>query len=141
MANASTLAGKVKGAAMNDGPSTQSVSPADLQFLQKHTRGVIKSLKPRLASNAEKYVKSAPVCTVAPTISGTTTQTTTNGTWVFSPSITYSWTRDGAIISGATSVTYVLVAADSGRVIKSRVIATNVNGANAEPSSNQYLAP
>ena len=98
-------------------------------------------MKPRLASNAEKYVKSAPVCTTAPTISGTTTQTTTNGTWLFSPSITYSWLRDGAIISGATTVTYVLVAADSGCVIKSRVIATNGNGTNAEPSSNQYLAP
>ena len=141
MANASTLAGKVKGASMNDGPSTQSVTAADLQFLQKHPRGVIKVMKPRLASNAEKYVKSAPVCTAAPTISGTTTQTTTNGTWLFSPSITYSWLRDGAIISGATTVTYVLVAADSGHIIKSRVVATNVNGTNAEPSSNQYLAP
>ena len=141
MANAETLARKVEGAAQNDGPDPQSVTSSDLQFLQKHPRGVIKVMKPRLASNAEKYVKSAPLCTAAPTISGTTTQTTTNGTWIFSPSLTYSWTRDGVIIAGATSVTYVLVAADSGRVIKSRVIATNSNGTSAEPSSNQYLAP
>ena len=131
----------VEGASKNDGPEQQAFTSSDLQFVQKHPRGVIKVMKPRLASNAEKYAKSAPVCTAAPTISGTTTQTTTNGTWVFSPSLTYSWTRDGAIITGATTVTYVLVAADSGHVIKSRVIATNVNGANAEPSSNQYLAP
>jgi hypothetical protein len=42
---------------------------------------------------------------------------------------------------GATTVTYVLVGADSGRVIKSRVIATNSNGTANAPSSNQYLAP
>ena len=131
----------IVGASQNDGPSQQSVSASDLQFLQKHPRGVIKAMKPRLASNAEKYVRSAPVCTAAPTISGTTTQTTTNGTWLFSPSITYSWLRDGAIIQGASTVTYALVAADSGHVIKSRVVATNGNGVNSEPSSNQYLAP
>lgn len=126
---------------LDEGVDPLAVTPADLLFLQKHTRGVIKSLKPRLASNAEKYVKSAPVCTVAPTISGTTTQTTTNGSWLFSPGISYSWTRDGAIIAGATAVTYALVAANSGHVIKSRVVATNGNGTNSEPSSNQYLAP
>ena len=131
----------VQGASKNDGPSQQAVNPADLKFLQSHTRAVIKAMKPRLAGQAEKVIKSAPVCTVAPTISGTTTQVTTNGTWIFSPSLTYSWTRDGAIIAGATTVSYVLVAADSGHVIKSRVIATNGNGSNAEPSSNQYLAP
>ena len=128
-------------ASKNDGPDPQSVTSSDLKFLQSHPRSVVKAMKPRLASQAEKYAKSAPVCTVAPTISGTTTQTTTNGTWIFSPSITYSWTRDGVVIAGANTVTYALVAADSGRVIKSRVIATNGNGTNAEPSSNQYLAP
>jgi hypothetical protein len=131
----------VEGASKNDGPSPQSVTSSDLKFVQSHPRSVIKAMKPRLASQAEKYIKSAPVCTVAPTISGTTTQVTTNGTWIFSPSLTYSWTRDGNIIAGATSVSYVLVAADSGHVIKSRVVATNSNGTSAEPSSNQYLAP
>ena len=131
----------VRGASKNDGPAQQSVSSSDLKFLQSHTRPVIKAMKPRLASNAEKYIKSAPLCTVAPTISGTTTQTTTVGTWLGSPTITYSWTRDGVVIAGATTVTYTLVAADSGHVIKSRVIGTNSNGTTAEPSSNQYLAP
>ena len=141
MTKQATMNHDVEGASENDGPDPRSVTSSDLQFIQKHPRGVIKVMKPRLASNAEKYVKSAPVNTVAPTISGTTTQTTTNGTWLFSPSLTYSWTRDGVIIAGATTVTYVLVAADSGHIIKSRVIATNSNGTSAEPSSNQYLAP
>jgi len=131
----------VEGAARNDGPELQSVAPSDILFIQKHPRGVIKVMKPRLASNAEKYIKSVPLNTAAPVISGTTTQTTTNGSWLFSPSITYKWTRDGAVIAGATTVTYTLVGADSGHVIKSLVVAANGNGTAQEPSSNQYLAP
>jgi hypothetical protein len=119
----------------------QTVTSADLAFIQKHSRSVVRDMKPRLTATAEKYAKSIPLNTVAPTISGTTTQTTTNGTWLFSPSFTYKWTRDGAVIAGATSGTYTLVGADSGHVIKSLVIATNGNGVGQEPSSNQYSAP
>ena len=101
-----------------------------------------RSLKPRLASNAEKYVKSAPLNTVAPTISPTGSQvsgtvlTTTNGTWLFSPSITYKWLRNGNVIPGATTVTYTTVTADKTFQIQSQVNASNSNGASAEPSSN-----
>lgn len=69
---------------------------------------------------------TAPVNTVAPAVTGTTTVgqvlTTTNGTWTDdgSPTFTYQWQRDVAgngvygNISAATSSTYTLVDADDG---------------------------
>ena len=75
----------------------------------------------------------APVNTVAPVVSGTATfgQTlsTTNGTWtgVPTPTFTYQWFRSPSTsIGGATSSTYVLVAADVGNTIFCTVTATNV---------------
>jgi hypothetical protein len=41
-----------------------------------------------------------------------------------SPAVSYSWTRDGAVIPGATSATYRPTAADLGRVIAANVIIT-----------------
>jgi len=59
-----------------------------------------------------------------PTISGTAavglTLTVAPGTWspaVLSFSLSYQWLRDGVAITGATSKTYVLVAADAGHKI------------------------
>ena len=75
---------------------------------------------------------SAPVNTVAPAVTGTaafgSTLTTTNGTWLGAPAPTfaYQWFRSPSTsISGATSSTYVLVAADVGFGIFCRVTATN----------------
>lgn len=74
---------------------------------------------------------AAPVNTVAPVVSGTATvgQTlsTTNGTWLGAPAptFTYQWQRTGSNISGATSSTYVLVAADYANTIRCVVTATN----------------
>ena len=74
---------------------------------------------------------SAPVNTVAPVVSGTATvgQTlsTTNGTWLGAPAptFTYQWQRTGVDIGGATSSTYVLVAADYANTIRCVVRATN----------------
>jgi len=75
---------------------------------------------------------SAPVNTVAPAVTGTasfgSTLTTTNGTWTGAPAptFTYQWFRSPSTsISGATSSTYVLVAADVGFGIFCRVRATN----------------
>jgi hypothetical protein len=78
---------------------------------------------------------SLPVNTVAPVVSGTATVgqtlTTTNGTWTGAPAptFTYQWQRVTTNISGATSSTYVLVAADVGNTIRCVVTATNPLGA------------
>ena len=74
---------------------------------------------------------SAPVNTVAPVISGTTTLgsilTSTTGTWIGNPSptFTFGWTRNGLPILGATSSTYTLVVADSNANINCEVDADN----------------
>ena len=121
----------------------QAISPADLAFIQGHTRGVIKSMKPRLLAVKSAYLNAAPVCTAAPTISGTGTvgQTliTTNGSWLFSPSLAYKWQHDGIDIPGATTVNYVLAAGDSGKSIRSVVVATNAKGTTNQPSSNSIV--
>ena len=86
---------------------------------------------------------SAPVNTVAPVISGTTTLgsvlTTTNGTWTNSPiSYTYQWKR-GATNIGTNANTYTLVAADSSAAITCVVTATNASGS-TPATSNTIIA-
>lgn len=77
---------------------------------------------------------AAPVNTVLPVISGTTTvgQTLTcsEGTWTGNPTPTYSyqWFDDAVAISGATSSTYLLTASETGGTITCRVTATNSEG-------------
>jgi len=82
---------------------------------------------------------SAPVNTVAPVISGSTTLgsvlTTTNGTWTNSPtSYTYQWKR-GATNIGTNTNTYTLVAADSAAAITCVVTATNLVGSTPATSN------
>lgn len=83
-----------------------------------------------------------PVNTVAPVVSGTATvgQTlsTTNGTWTAAPAITsftYQWQRNSVNISGATSSTYVLVAADIGTQVRCVVTAINPVGSTSANSN------
>lgn len=91
---------------------------------------------------------SAPVNTVAPVVSGTTTfgQTLscTTGTWtgIPTPTYTYQWFRSPSTsISGATSSTYVLVQADVGSTIYCRVTATNsVSAVNANSNTTATVA-
>jgi hypothetical protein len=68
--------------------------------------------------------------TIAPVISGTVrvyqTLTTTDGTWLASPTITYQWQRstDGTLwnnIPSATNSTYVIASTDAGYYIRSQV--------------------
>lgn len=79
----------------------------------------------------QRAFTAPPVNTVAPVVSGTATfgqtLTTTNGTWTGlpAPTFTYQWQRVTTNISGATSSTYVLVAADVGNTIRCVVTATN----------------
>ena len=92
---------------------------------------------------------SAPVNTVAPAVTGTasfgSTLTTTNGTWTGAPAptFTYQWQRVTTNISGATSSTYVLVAADVGNTIRCVVKATNTiapSGVTANSNSTASVA-
>jgi len=91
------------------------------------------------------YSPPTPANSAVPTISGTTTfgqvLTTTTGTWSNSPSYSYQWSRSASSggsysnISGATSSTYTLVAADVGQYLKSTVTATNGSGSASATSS------
>jgi surface protein len=81
----------------------------------------------------------APVNTVAPVISGSTTLgsvlTSTTGTWTNSPtSYTYQWKR-GATNIGTNANTYTLVAADSLAAITCVVTATNLAGSTPATSN------
>jgi len=90
---------------------------------------------------------TAPYVTAVPTISGTATvgQTLTgaNGTWAGDATITYAyqWYANNIAISGATSGTYVLLAAQSGKRITLRVTASNASGnASATTSPTSAVA-
>ena len=82
-----------------------------------------------------------PSNTVAPVISGSSvigsTLSSTTGTWVGDPVITYSyqWKRAGVDIVGEINSTYVLVAADYNQAITCEVTATNAFGT-ASATSN-----
>lgn len=75
-----------------------------------------------------------PVNTVLPAITGTATVgqtlTSTTGTFTGDATITYTrqWRRGGVNIAGATDTTYVLVAADLGKIITVVVAAFNASG-------------
>lgn len=75
-----------------------------------------------------------PVNTLLPTITGVAqvgeVLTATPGTWTGSPTptLSYQWLRDGAIIPGATGTTYTLQAADETAEITVREVATNSKG-------------
>ena len=63
-----------------------------------------------------------------PTISGTKrkgrTLTASYGTWTSGTAIAKQWLRDGVVIAGATSKTYVLKSADVGHKISVRLVGT-----------------
>jgi hypothetical protein len=86
---------------------------------------------------------AAPVNTVLPAITGTAQQgqtlTAGAGTWSNTPTFTYQWLScSGATctaIAGATSTTYVPVAADVGKTIEVQVTGTNTFGTAAASSA------
>lgn len=76
----------------------------------------------------------APGNAKPPTVSGTALPghvlTCSPGTWTGSPtSFTYTWTRDGQVISGATGSTYTIGVADEAKTIGCQVTARNAAGA------------
>ena len=88
-----------------------------------------------------------PQNSLPPTISGTTTEgqtlVGTDGTWAGAAPITftYAWSRCDATgaactpITGATSKTYVLVAADNGKTLRLSVTAKNTPGSDTQTSA------
>ena len=86
----------------------------------------------------------APVNTVAPAVTGTTTVGNTlscsTGTWTNAVTYTYQWFRSGVAISGATSSTYLLVTADVSQTIKCQVTALNGTVASSPANSNTTAA-
>lgn len=104
------------------------------------------STSARYAATPTCPTPAAPSNSVAPSISGTTSYgsilTAANGTWSGSPTgYTYQWARASTSsgtysdISGATSQTYTLTAADIGNYLKVNVTATNAGGSTAALSS------
>jgi hypothetical protein len=89
-----------------------------------------------------------PVCTDAPTVTGTvsvgSTLTTDDGTWTGSPtSYAYQWQRDAsgndvfANITGQTAATHILVVADDG--CKLRCVVTATNGAGSTDANSNTI--
>jgi hypothetical protein len=121
-----------------------AVSAADLAYIQAHPTAVVKAQKPLLKVAKQNHASSAPVCTVAPAVTGTATvgqvQTCSTGTWLNAPTFTYSWRRKGAAIPSATAATYTLVAVDSGYQVECEVTATNGAGS-AITKSNAVTVP
>ena len=83
---------------------------------------------------------SAPTNSVAPVVSGTTTVgstlTTTNGTWLNSPtSFDYQW-FSGSTPVGLDQNTYIPVTADIGNNITCVVTASNTSGAGQATSNS-----
>lgn len=103
-------------------------------------QGDVVTFTATLESGESPTVTIGPYNTVLPaitgTLSGTNTQTTTNGTWAGDATITYArqWQRGNsadpndpswANIASATNLTYALTVADAGKYIRCRVTATN----------------
>lgn len=98
-------------------------------------------------SNTLGPVLGAPLNLTAPVLSGTETVgeelSVTDGTWQGQATITfaYQWRRNGSNISGATSSTYTLIAADYDAVIDCVVTATNsLNSASADSDDTGAIA-
>lgn len=83
--------------------------------------------------NSGRGISLPPANTVAPVVSGTTTEgqtlSCTTGTWDGSPTFTYQWyTSPSTAISGATNPTYVLQTSDDYTSILCKVTGTNSGG-------------
>jgi len=96
------------------------------------------------ASSASNSITTfaTPVNSVAPVVSGTAnfgqTLSCTTGIWTGTATITYAyqWQRNGSNISGETSSTYTLVAADVGNPILCVVTGTNSYGSSSANSNS-----
>ena len=85
----------------------------------------------------------APTNTTLPTITGTpkvgAVLTCNPGGWTGSRTETYTWSRNGSVIIGATSATYTLQAADAGDTITCTAKATNAGGSASATSTGMTV--
>ena len=92
-------------------------------------------------SAATGAIGSVPAITGVPTISGTEAEGQTltaspaSVTGTPTPTRTWQWERGGTPISGATSISYVLVSADVGQTLTVVQTETNANGADTAESA------
>jgi hypothetical protein len=86
-------------------------------------------------------VPAKPANTLAPAVTGTATVgqtlTTTKGTWTGrpTPALLVEWLAGGVVIPGATATTYVLTAAEVGKVMTSRVTGQSIAGSTSKLSN------
>ena len=78
--------------------------------------------------------------TVLPAVTGTAqvgqVLTTTNGTWLNSPTLTRQWFAGGQPIAGATGTTYTVLAGDVGKTINVVVTGISTNGTQTATSNS-----
>lgn len=121
-----------------------AASTDDLAFIQSHTASTTAALKRRLHQTKQVHAAAGPVCTVVPVVTGTPTVgqilTCAPGTWLNAPALTRQWRRRGIDITGATALTYTLVAADSGNDVNCMETGTNGTGV-ATARSNSVAVP
>lgn len=99
-----------------------------------------------LPTSIAEAPSSPPTLLTSPVASGTVRRgellSCTTGTWANTPSsYTYQWTRGGVDISGATSSTYTVVAADIPELIACEVTAINGAGSSTPAPSNNLASP
>ncbi len=97
------------------------------------------------AASAGVTVGSAPLNTVLPPLTGSTTAGSLlqcgTGAWTGGPTYAYAWSRGGVVIDAQVSPTYATVAADAGTVLRCTVTATNAYGTNTATSAGLTMAP
>ncbi|MCI0362886.1 MAG: hypothetical protein L0219_03340, partial [Phycisphaerales bacterium] len=130
---------QIVGTSLQVGP-TPSDTPGTVTFnLVENLTGATNTPNQTNGFSVSELV-AVPVNTVVPTITGIAqvgqTLTATTGTWTNSPtSFAYQWNRAGTPIAGATTSTYVPVAADVGNALTVSVVATNSSGPSASATS------
>lgn len=86
----------------------------------------------RVTGSTVSTPAAAPTNTALPAISGVAqdgeTLTAWEGIWAGSPTFTYQWEADGAVVSGATAKTFTPLTANVGDVITVVVTGTNAAG-------------
>jgi hypothetical protein len=63
------------------------------------------------------------------------------GRWEEGPTLAYSWLHNGAVIAGAESNEYILVAADEGKAVQCEVTATNASGVTVATTNAIAVSP
>lgn len=95
--------------------------------------------KSKCVTSSAKKIAAGKLATAAPTISGSArvgaTLTATAGKWASGTTLKYQWLRRGSAISGATSTTHKLVAADKGHPISVKVTGSKAGYTTASRTS------